>query len=179
VVDEPREVVASVGALDSVVVLLREFLHRSGALRAVALVEGAPGEQPAVVDCARLTPIEVDLGERRVALPHALELDAPAPDLPEVRRLPPFDVDRAEATISAPLGGVGHLADGVAALAARLGGRNVAMVQFETTDPGAPLAFTARADASEAIVVALGDDEYELPVSNRRGGADRGGSDPA
>lgn len=160
--DAPREVVASVGALDAVVVLLREFLHRSGALRAVAVVDGAPGEAPAVVECGRLAPIEVDLGERAVVLPHALELDVPAPDLPDVRRLPRFDVDRGEATIAAPLGGVGHLADAVAGLAARLGGRNVAMVQFETNDPETPLALTARADASEPIVVALGEDEYEL-----------------
>jgi hypothetical protein len=164
--DERREVVGSVGDLDAVVVLLREFLHRSGALRAVALVDRAPGEEPAVVDCGRLAPIEVELGERRVVLPHALELDARAPDLPDVRRLPPFDVDRGEAMISAPLGGVAHLADAVAALAAALGARNVAMVQFETTDPGTPLALTARADASEPMVVALGDDEYELGPSS-------------
>jgi len=161
--DEAREVVGSVGALDPVVVLLREFLHRSGALRAVAVVEGPPGEGPAIVDCARLEPIAVDVGERRVVLPHALELDAPAPDLPEVRRLPPFDVDRAEGTVAGPIGGVAHLADAVAGLAERLGGRNVAMVQFETSDADAPLSMTARADGSEPIVVALGDDEFELP----------------
>ena len=60
------------------------------------------------------------------------------------------------------MGGVAHLADAVGALAARLGARNVAMVQFETNDPDVPLALTARADGSEPIVVALGDDEYEL-----------------
>jgi hypothetical protein len=160
--DLQREVVASVGALDAVVVLLREFLHRSGALRAVAVVDRAPGDAPAVVDCGRMAPIEVELGERTVLVPHALELDVPAPDLPDVRRLPRFDVDRGEATIAAPVGGVAHLADAVGALAARLGARNVAMVQFETNDPGVPLALTARADGSEPIVVALGDDEYEL-----------------
>jgi hypothetical protein len=160
--DEGREVVATVGALDPVVVLLREFLHRSGALRAVAVVDRAPGEGPAVVDCGRALPIEVDLGDRTVVLPHALALDVPSPDVPEVRRLPPFDVDRAEATVAAPLGGVDHLAGAVAALATRLGGRNVAMVQFETSDPATPLAVSARADGSEPVVVALGDDEYEL-----------------
>jgi hypothetical protein len=160
--EDPREVVTSVGALDAVVVLLREFLHRSGAVRAVAVVERGPGEGPAVVDCGRLAPIEVDVDGRTVVLPHALELDVPAPDLPDVRQLPRFDVDRAEATVAAPFGGVAHLADAVAALAGRLGGRNVAMVQFETNDPESPMSLTARADGSEPIVLALGEDEYEL-----------------
>src|SRR3954462_6240412 len=56
------ELVASVGPLDRVVVLLREFLHRSGALRAVAVVAGEPGEDPAVVDVRRLHPTEVEVG---------------------------------------------------------------------------------------------------------------------
>ena len=47
-------------------------------------------------------------------------------------------------------------------LAAALGGRNVAMAQFETTNPEAPLAITARADGSEPIVLALGDEEFPM-----------------
>src|SRR4051812_6749115 len=72
--NDAPEVVASVGPLDAVVVLLREFLHRSGALRAVAVVEGAPGDEPAVVDVRRLHPTEVEIGDRTVLLPHAIEL---------------------------------------------------------------------------------------------------------
>jgi hypothetical protein len=160
-VDEDAiELVASVGPLDTVVVALREFLHRSGAVRAVAVVDREPGEGPAVVDCARLAPIEVDFGDRVVHLPHSIELDATAPPLPDVRRLAPFDVDTATAEIAAPIGGVAHLAGAVRELAAALGGRNVAMAQFETSDPDAPLAFTARADGSEPIVLALGEDEF-------------------
>jgi hypothetical protein len=160
-VDEDAiDLVASVGPLDVVVVALREFLHRSGAVRAVAVVDRDPGEGPAVVDCARLAPIEVDFGDRVVHLPHSIELDATAPPLPDVRRLAPFDVDTATAEIAAPIGGVAHLAGAVRELAAALGGRNVAMAQFETSDPDAPLAFTARADGSEPIVLALGEDEF-------------------
>src|SRR3954466_2809330 len=86
--NDAPEVVASVGPLDGVVVLLREFLHRSGALRAVAVVEGAPGDEPAVVDVRRLHPTEVEVGERTVLLPHAIELDVPPPpDLPSVRQM--------------------------------------------------------------------------------------------
>jgi hypothetical protein len=160
--DEAIELVASVGPLDRVVVALREFLHRSGAVRAVALVDREAGQGPAVVDCGRLTPIEVDLGDRVVHLPHAIELDAEAPPLPDVRQLPPFQVDAAQAEIAAPLGGVAYLAGAVRDLAAVLGGRNVAMAQFATDDPDAPLAITARADASEPIVLALGLEEYPM-----------------
>ena len=112
--DEDRiELVASVGALDAVVVALREFLHRSGAVRAVAVVDREPGEGPAVIDCARLMPIEVDYGDRVVHLPHAIELDAEPPALPDVRQLPPFQVDAERGEIAAPLGGVAHLASAV------------------------------------------------------------------
>ena len=149
--DEPLEVVASVGPLDEVVELLREFLHRSGAVRAVAVVDRAPGEGPAVVDCGRLLPIEVDLGERTVYLPHGLELDAPPPELPPT-----------EGRVTSPVGGLQHVAESTRALAHALGGRNVALAQFATTDPGTPLAITARADDAEPLVVALGQEEFTM-----------------
>jgi hypothetical protein len=162
-VDEDAiELVDSVGPLDVVVATLREFLHRSGAVRAVAVVDREPGEGPVVIDCGRLQPIEVDYGERVVHLPHAIELDAEPAPLPEVRLLPPFEVDAAQAEIAAPVGGVAHLAGAVRDLAAALGGRNVAMAQFATNDPQAPLAITARADGSEPIVLALGEDEFPM-----------------
>ncbi len=157
------EVVASVGPLDAVVVLLRDFLHRSGALRAVAVVEGGPGEEPAVVDVRRLHPTEVEAGGRVVLLPHAIELDAPAPTgLPSVRQMAPFEVDVEAGEIAAPPGGVAHLASAVRDLAGLLGGRNVAMVQFETSRPEAPLAITARAGGTEPLVLALGEEEFEM-----------------
>jgi len=156
------EVVASVGPLDAVVVLLREFLHRSGAVRAVAVVEGAPGDEPAVVDVRRLYPTEVEVGDRTVLLPHAIELDVPPPQVPAVRQLPPFDVDVESGEIAAPPGGVAHLAGAVREVADRLGGRNVAMVQFETNQPEAPLAITARAGGTDPLVLSLGEEEFEM-----------------
>jgi hypothetical protein len=97
------DVVESVGPLDFVVVLLREFLHRSGALRAVAIIDGAPGEEPALVDCPRLAPVEVTVGEHTVALAHSADLDAEPEKVPEVTQLPPFAVDRETGEITAPL----------------------------------------------------------------------------
>jgi hypothetical protein len=79
-----------------------------------------------------------------------------------VRQLPPFAVDTATAEIAAPIGGVAYLAGAVRDLAAALGGRNVAMAQFETDNPDAPLAITARADGSEPMVLALGDEEFRM-----------------
>jgi hypothetical protein len=160
--DDAIELVASVGALDVVVATMREFLHRSGAVRTVAVVDREPGEGPVVIDCGRLQPIEVDYGDHVVHLPHSIELDVEPADLPEVRLLPPFEVDAAQAEIAAPVGGVAHLAAAVRDLAAALGGRNVAMAQFATNDPQAPLAITARADGSEPIVLALGEDEFPM-----------------
>jgi hypothetical protein len=170
--DEVRELVASVGPLDEVVVLLRDFLHRSGAVRAVAVVDREPGEGPAIVDCPRLAPIEVDLGDRTVYLPHALDLDATAPQLPEMHQLPPFDVDPSTGTVTSPLGGLQHLADSTRSLARALGGRNVALAQFSTTDPETPLSLTARADGSEPLVVALGEQEFELGADAAPGSAE-------
>ena len=179
--DEAAEVVTSVGPLDGTVVLLRDFLHRSGALRVVALVERARSDSgaatpdiqdgaaadfeasAAVIECSRFAPVEVDLGGRIVQLPHDLELDAVAPTLPQVRQLPPFDVDAVLGEVTGTIGGLAQLADDVRALAAALGARNIAMAVFDTTDVSTPLAITARADRSEPVVVALGDAEFALP----------------
>ncbi len=159
---EPPEIVASAGPLDAVVVLLREFLHRSGALRAVAGVAGEPGEGPAVVDCGRLRPTEIDVAGRTIALAHGAELEPVPPPLPGVRQFAPFEVDAGSAEITAPPGAVAHLTGAVRDLAALLGGRNVAMAQFETSDPDAPLSITARADGSDPIVLAIGEEEFEM-----------------
>jgi hypothetical protein len=160
--EDAIELVASVGALDVAAATLREFLHRSGALRAVGLVDRGPGEGPAVVDCARLEAIEVDLGDRIVHLPHGVPLDVELPPLPDVRQLPPFTVDGATGEVAGTVGGLDHLALGVRGLADALGGRNVAMAVFETSDPRTPLAITARAGGTEPVVVAIGEDQFEL-----------------
>ncbi len=156
------EVVASVGPLDSVVVLLREFLHRAGALRAVGVIEGEPGKAPAVVDVRRLHPTEVEAGGVAVVLPHAVELDVEAPAVPEVRAFPPFAVDPEAGEIAAPPGALAMLAAAVRRLADGLGGRSVAMVQFETDRDEAPLAITARAGGAEPMVLALGEEEFVM-----------------
>jgi hypothetical protein len=157
--NEPVDVVGTVGALDPTVMLLREFLHRSGALRTVAVV--ALEDDTAVVDVARLQPVEVTIGERTVRLPHALELDAAVLLVPEVKQLPAFDVDPATGEVRSPLGGLEHYAIAVRDLAAILGEDNVALASWETNNPDAPLSITARA-SEDTLVLALGEDEFEM-----------------
>ena len=158
--EEPIDVVASVGPLDVTVAALREFLHRSAAIRVAAIVDLAPGEGPALIDVSRLAPTEIAMGGRVVQMPHAIELDAEVPELPDVKPLPPFEVTPQTGEVAGPIGGMEHYARAVRGLAGLLGGRNVAMVQFETNDPEHPLGITARAD--DPIVVSIGDDEYEM-----------------
>lgn len=175
--DDRIELVATVGALDGAVAALREFVHRSGALRAVGLVDREPGEGPAVVECGRLAVIEVDYGDRLVHLPHGIELDVPVPPLPDVRQLPPFDADTATGEVTGTIGGLDHLVAGVLGLADALGGRNVAMAVFETTRPEAPLAITARAGGEDPVVIAIGDDpadQFEWRAPGQAPGAPPG-----
>lgn len=157
--ETPIDVVASVGALDPTVTLLREFLHRSGAIRAVAVV--ALEDATALVDVGRLAPVEVTIGERTVHLPHALELDAVALMVPEVKQLPAFDVDPKTGEVSSPLGGLEHYAIAVRELAAILGEQNVALATWETTTEDAPLSITARA-SDDTLVLALGEEDFEM-----------------
>jgi uncharacterized membrane protein len=161
--EEELEMVESVGELDFAVVTLREFLHHSNAIRAVALVDREPGVGPATVDCERFCAIEVNLGDRVVLLDHGAKLEPAPPTLPEVKPLPPFNVNPISGEVAGTIGGLEHLVDGVSALAAALGGRNIAIAVFETDSAEHPLSITARADGSEEPVVAIGDQAFTLP----------------
>ena len=162
--DERIDLVASVGPLDGVVVLLRELLHRSSAVRAIAALAGRDGDEPAVVDVGRLAPIAVEVGGRTVHLPHAAPLDAGPPGaLPEFRDLPPFDADPISGEIAAPLGGVEHYARATRDAAALLSGADVLQLQWESTRPGVPFSITARADGEEPLVLGVGDEAFPMP----------------
>jgi hypothetical protein len=147
-------------ALDRAVAALREFLHRSGALRAQALIDAGPDSPPALVACSRLGPIEIVIGDRELELPHGMELDAEPPDLGDVRQMPPFQISIERGEVTGTIGGLQHLAAAVSRLAEAIGGRTVAVVEFETTSADVPLALSAR--SGEAVVVTLGEETYEL-----------------
>ncbi|MFM9127637.1 MAG: hypothetical protein ACKOTA_08795, partial [Solirubrobacterales bacterium] len=133
------------------------------AARAIAVVEREPGLGPAVIDCGRFAAIEVELGDRTVRLPHDAPLDAVAPPLPEVKPIPPFEVDPQTGEVAGTIGGLEHLVDAVGSLADALGAGSVAMAVFATTDPANPLSVSCRAGGSEPPVVAIGDEPFELP----------------
>ncbi len=158
--DEPIDVVLSAGDLDPAIVALREFLHRSGALEIQGLVDRGAAP-PAHIVFGRATPIAVTEGERTVHLPHGAELDAEPPELPVVPHLPPFEVDGTVGQVTGPLGGVEALARGLAAIAAALGGRSVALALFATTDADTPLGIAARVD--EPPLLTIGDQQFHLP----------------
>ena len=66
------------------------------------------------------------------------------------------------AELHAPIGTIGHLAEALLDLAAALGGRSVATAEWATADPQLPLTLAAR--AGEPVIVALGDEQFELPA---------------
>ena len=142
--------------LDTAVVALRSFVHLSGALRAQAVVAGA---DPALVSCTRLGPIEVLTGDEAIALPHDAEVDAPAPDLGDLRALPPFEVSAERGEVAGMIGGLDMVLDAMRAIATAIGPDTAIVVELETTTPGLPLGVSVR--GTETLVV-LGEDEFEL-----------------
>ncbi|MEV4422230.1 hypothetical protein AB0L40_19975 [Patulibacter sp. NPDC049589] len=164
-VDDRIALVSSVGPLDGVVALLHELLHAASAIRATAIVPPEADEPPAVIDVARLAPIEVARGEHVVHLPHAGPLDVAVPPLFAFKQLPIFDADPETGDIAAPLGGVEHRAIGVAETAAQLPEGTVLQLAWDTTRAGVAFSVTARArDAGEPIVLGIGDEAFPMPA---------------
>ncbi|HET8536352.1 MAG TPA: hypothetical protein VFL73_04145 [Solirubrobacteraceae bacterium] len=153
---EEIDLVASAGPLDNVVIALREFIHRSGALRVVAVTPDS------MVDCPRLAPIEVTTQGSTVALPHAIELEVDDPIVvPDVVQPPPFEVDPAAMEVRSPIGVLQAMGDAVRALAHAIGPTVVVMATFPTLPPEHALSITAR--GAEPLVYALGEELFELP----------------
>jgi hypothetical protein len=162
--DDRIALVASVGDLDPVVTLLRALLHAASAVRATAVVPDGAGGAPAVVDVARLAPIEVARGAEVVHLPHAGPDRAEVPPLFAFRALPLFEVDTATGEVAAPLGAVEHRATGVAESAALLPPGTVLQLAWDTTRPGVAFSITAGAPGGdEPIVLGVGDETFPMP----------------
>lgn len=138
----------------TVAATLLAYVQASGALMATAAVDGGTVTVDATGDA---------LAERSDA-PGPEPVDAGGAEALELgftpRTLPPMAVDAVRGEISGPLGALEHLAGGVLALAAALGGRSVALVQFPTADEETPFALSAR--EGEGMVVVIGDEQYEM-----------------
>jgi hypothetical protein len=147
-------------ALDLAAAALREFVHRTAALRAQALVAQGEGTIPALVSCTRLGPLEIVVGDHAVELAHDAELAAEPPDLGDLRPLPPFEVDAERAEVAGVIGGLDRLAEAVLRVAEALGPDAAVVVELETTTPGIALVLSGR--VGESLLVTLGEDSYEL-----------------
>jgi hypothetical protein len=147
--------VSAPAAPDSVAATLAAFIAGSGARAATALLDTEQG--PVLVECDATDGAFVteDDEDPRPAMP-ALPLP-----VPHLHAFPLIEVDAARAEITAPMGAIAHLAGATAELAATLGGRSVLTAEFATTDPVAPLTIAAR--AGEPIVLALGEEQFEMP----------------
>ena len=151
--EEAREQIAQV------VVTLRAFVAAAGAELAVLLLDQGADVPPLLVECPAEGQVTLSEGEETVAL-DAGRLAATPLALPDVRALPPFDVDTVRAEITSPLGGVEHRARAVRAVADHFPGRSVLTVAFATTDPETPLHIAARTD--DPIVLGIGEEQYEM-----------------
>jgi hypothetical protein len=156
-VEEARERIAQLA------VTLRRFVHAAGALEATLLLDQGAEAPVLVVECPAVGPVLLAEGEDVVQLDADRLAAAPLP-LPEVKALPPFEVDAVRAEISSPLGGVEHHARAVRELAEAFPGRSVLSVEFATTDVATPLTIAAR--SGDPLVLALGEDEqFEMPAA--------------
>jgi hypothetical protein len=148
--EEARERIAEIA------VTLRRFVHACGALEATLLLDQGAETPPLVVECPAVGPLLLTEGEQVVQL-DADRLAAAALPLPDVKALPPFEVDAVRAEITAPLGGIERHARAVRAAAELFPGRSVLSVEFATTDVELPLTIAAR--AGDPLVLGLGPEE--------------------
>jgi hypothetical protein len=141
-------------------VTLRAFTVASGALAALLVLDQGAEIPPLLIECPARGPAELSEGEEAVVqLDPAVLAAAPLP-LPDVRPLPPFDVDALRAEITAPLGGIEHLARAVRELAEAFPGRSVLSAVFETSDAQTPLQLSAR--AGDPMLLGLGEEQFEM-----------------
>jgi hypothetical protein len=153
--EEARERIAQIA------VTLRRFVQAIGALEATLLLDQGAEVPPLVVECPAVGPVLLVEGEDAVQLDADRLAAAPLP-LPEMKALPPFEVDAVRAEITAPLGGIEHHARAVRAVGELFPGRSVLSVEFATTDIETPLTIAGR--TGDPVVLAIGEETFELSL---------------
>lgn len=144
---------------------VRDFADRSGALRVAVLLDRGPDRLPPTIEAEPGEPVTIRQGEENFAVPPG-DLAGVEPlhvHLPVAVPATALDIDTERGRIEAPIGLLPALADGVAGLAAAMGGRSVAQAEFATRS-GAALALTAR--PGDRVVVTVGDEQFELPAES-------------
>lgn len=144
--------------LDIAIATLRAYASGAEPTRIVALLDRGEDLDAAMIEW---TPDELTVSHEEGEDVMGPVIAIPAP-LPDLRPIPAtsIEVDPSEGEISAPVGAVAHMAEGVRALAEGLGGRSVAAVEWATADPDLPLVLAAR--QGEPIIAAVGEDQFQL-----------------
>lgn len=148
--EQARERIAQIA------VTLRRFVHACGALDATLVLDQGTELPVLFVECPAVGPVLLAEGEQVVQLDADRLAYEPLP-LPDVKVLPPFEVDAVRAEITSLLGGVEHHARAVRAVAELFPGRSVLSVEFATTDVETPLTIAAR--PGDPLVLSLGEQE--------------------
>lgn len=148
---------------DVLVATVRDFATRAQAHRVVVLADRGDGREATMLEWEAG---ELTLTEDGITVPvDPLEGATAAPLALGDLRPPPASAVHVHAErgeLHAPLGAIEHLALSLLDLAAVLGGRSVATAEWATDDSDAPLALAAR--PGEPVVVALGEEQFELPL---------------
>jgi hypothetical protein len=145
----------------TLVATVRDFAERSQAERVVVLLDRGDERQATMLEWLDGS-LELVEDGIPVVVPEEPDVPLPLGDL----RPPPASavhVHAGEGELHAPIGAINHLADALLDLAAALGGRSVATAAWQTADPDVPLTLAAR--AGEPVIVALGEEHFELPVT--------------
>jgi hypothetical protein len=153
-----------VARYDTVLATLQLFAERSLATRVAVLFDNGEDAEATLIECEPGEPLALtDAGETYLVPPEALLEVAPLPMTPP-RPVPATAIalDLEEGQIAAPLGAVSALGLAVLELARVMGGRSVATADFATRDGEA---VTIAAREGEPLIMAMGDVQFELPVS--------------
>jgi len=153
---------ASTPELGTIAATLRAFVERARAMHAILLLDRGKDAAPLLVEVDRDGVAEITEGESSRVLDSSAVDEAGALPLPELRAFAPMELDVSAGKLTGPLGALDHLGRAVRGTAALFPGRSVLTVGFATTDPEAPLYLAAR--EGEPMVMALGEDQYELPA---------------
>lgn len=149
---------------DSVLATLQVFLEHSLATRVSVLLDQGDGITGTLLECEPGQPPAITVGDQTFLVPpEALLGVSPLPMLPP-RSVPgsAIEVDVEQGQVAAPLGAVSALGMAVLELARVMGGRSVATADFDTRE-GEPVTIAAR--EGEPLILAMGDVQFELPLS--------------
>lgn len=147
--------------LPAIVATLRAFGRAAGARTVVLVLDQGEQLPAAVLDCPPDGPLELAEGDeaRVIECPDALAGEPLG--RPHVHALPPFEVDVETGELRGMLGGLDSYGRAVRELASLFPGRSAVTVEWETSDPDAPLSLAAR--GGEPMLLALGEARFELP----------------